>query len=139
MLASLVALQKMGNASAGELSNAELAAAERREAVERAAGGDELADLQKQLVQAKVNLAQDMARVDAIGKESGELNKTLDLQDAPLPGVDVSDARLGKIRRELDENLRQWFGWLVRSEIGLCVIGISGFAEVFQACMVSVD
>ncbi len=114
MLASLVALQKVGNASPGDLSNAESAAAEahvqlleRREAVERSAGGDELADLQKQLVQAEVNLAQDMARVDAIGKESDELNKALDLQaeiDAyvPPPGVDVSIAHLGEIQRELD-------------------------------------
>jgi hypothetical protein len=87
MLASLVALQKVGNASPGELSNAESGAAEahvqlleRREAVERSAGGDELGDLQKQLVQAEVNLAQDMARRNAIAKESIALNQALDLQ-----------------------------------------------------------
>jgi hypothetical protein len=113
MLASLVALQKVGNASPGELSNAESAAAEahvqlleRRETVERSAGGDELGDLQKQLVQVEVNLAQDMARVDAIGKQSDVLNKALDLQtgmdDLP-PGVDASDAKLGELQRELDE------------------------------------
>jgi hypothetical protein len=110
----LQALQKVGgNQSATESSDAETSAAEaqvqlleRREAVERAAGGDELADLQKQLVQAEVNLAQDMARVDAIGKESDELNKALDLGtgiDAPPAGVDISDARLAEIRRELGE------------------------------------
>lgn len=109
-----------------DLADAETAAAEarvelleRREAVIHAAGGDALADFQKQLVMVEVNLAQDKARLDAMETQLTSLNKALELaQDNAAaanagrfgggfggggrgPG-DISDTAINNIERQLN-------------------------------------
>jgi hypothetical protein len=117
----LQAQYKLGTASPSDLSDAEAGAAEarvqlleRREAVARAAGGDALADFQKQLVLVEVNLAQDKARLGAIKKQSESLNTALDFaQDNQATGQtnahgytgrtsDTSDTKVEDIQRQLE-------------------------------------
>jgi hypothetical protein len=92
-----------------ELSDAEADAAEarvqlleRREAVERAAAGDALADFQKQLVLAEVTLAQDQARLNAISKKLSSLNQARDLfqqsDTSPVVNSDVDTSEANELR-----------------------------------------
>ena len=117
---------KTGQVSSSEMADAEAAAAEarvqlleRRESVAHAAGGDALADFQKQLVTVQVSLAQDKARLDAIDKQSAVLNKALEINQAAgasgrggissggfggggsRPG-DISDTAIQNIQRQLE-------------------------------------
>jgi hypothetical protein len=80
---------KNGTASQDQVdeANAQVAEArvqllERREAVAHAAGGDTLVDLQKQMVQLEVNLAETKARLDAIDQQYSNISQAVQQIDA---------------------------------------------------------